>query len=195
MPSAAPTRRRKLHFATVDEVMADVDKFHQAEQRGTLGSCGNWTLGQSLNHLATWVDYSYQGVPIKIPTFVRWLARPIKKRFLTRPMKPGSKIPNVPGGTLGIEVVPTAMGLAHLRETFTQLGKAPPMIPHALFGPMTHDEWIARHLRTRNCICLFCRQSNMPHSNDPIHGRTSQPRADSAADLLPTAGSPHRHRA
>jgi hypothetical protein len=37
------------------------------------------------------------------------------------------------------------------------LAKAPPTIPHALFGPLTHDEWIAQHLRHAELHLSFLR--------------------------------------
>jgi hypothetical protein len=145
-PSNRPARR-SLHFHSLDEVVADVKTLEEADRAGTLQCCGNWTFGQNLNHLATWVDFSFDGVPLKIPIFVKWMVRPMKKRFLTKPMRPGSRIPKVEGGTLAIGVVPTAEALEHFYNSFARLAKGPPAIPHMLFGPMTHDEWIAQHLR------------------------------------------------
>ncbi len=142
-----PSARRKLHFDSLDEVVADVKTLAAADSAGRLTCCGNWTFGQILNHLATWVDYSFDGVPMKIPLLVRWMIRPMKKRFLTKPMRPNSRIPKVAGGTLAIDVVPTTEALEHFYRSFERLAKGPPAIPHMLFGPMTHDEWIAQHLR------------------------------------------------
>jgi hypothetical protein len=142
-----PNTRRTLRFNSLDEVTAEVQKLANAEQSGKLRTCGNWTFGQNLGHLATWVDYSFDGVPLKIPFFIRWILRPMKRTMLTKPMKPGARIPRVKGGTLAIDVVSTADGLAHFHRAFERLGKGPPSTPHLLFGPMTHDEWIAQHLR------------------------------------------------
>jgi hypothetical protein len=136
-----------LRFETLDQVLTDVQALADADAKGTLKCCGNWTLGQNLNHLATWVDYSYDGVPMKIPFFVPWMLRPMKNRFLTKPMRPGSKIPKIPGGTLATDVVSTADGLAHIQKSFGRLAGEVPVRPHALFGKMKHNEWIAQHLR------------------------------------------------
>ena len=123
-----------------------------ADTAGKLHCCGNWTFGQILNHLATWVDYSFDGVPMRIPLFVKWMLRPMKRRFLTKPMKPGSRIPKLEGGTLATGVVPTAEALTHFYKSFDRLTKSPPAIPHMLFGPTTHDEWIAQLFGIVNCI-------------------------------------------
>jgi hypothetical protein len=139
--------RRTLHFIRLEEVVTDVQKLADAENAGKLRCWGNWTFGQILNHLATWVDYSFEGVPLKLPFFVKWIMRPMKKRMLTQPMKPGAKIPKVPGGTLAMSIVPSAEALAHFYKSFDRLKKNAPAISHALFGPMTHEESIAQHLR------------------------------------------------
>ena len=147
MTTVNPPARRTLHFDTVDEVVADVNTLAAADRAAKLNCRGNWTFGQILNHLATWVDYSFDGVPMKIPFAVKLLLRPMKKRFLTNPMKPGSRIPRVQGGTLAIDVVPTAEALEHFYRSFDRLARNAPAVPHIVFGPMTHDEWIAQHLR------------------------------------------------
>jgi hypothetical protein len=149
--------RRTLRFETLDQVLADVQTLADAGANGTLRSCGNWTLGQNLNHLATWVDYSYDGVPMKIPFFVPWILRPFKNRFLTKPMKPGSTIPKVPGGTLATDVVSTADGMAHIQKSFARLASEVPGRPHVLFGRMNHNEWIAQHLRHAELHLSFMR--------------------------------------
>lgn len=151
------TERRTLQFSCLDQAQADVQTLAEAEQRGKLRCMGNWTFGQTLGHLANWVDYSYDGIPMKIPFFVRWIMRPMKKRILTKPMKPGAKIPRAPGGTLGIELVSSVDGVAHFQKAFTRLAKSPPAMPHALFGPMTHEEWIAQHLRHSELHLSFLR--------------------------------------
>ncbi|WP_435016291.1 DUF1569 domain-containing protein [Tundrisphaera sp. TA3] len=144
---STPTTRRSLRFDGIEPMLVDVEALAAAEREGTLRSFGNWTLGQSLNHLASWVDFAYTGLPIKLPFFVRWLVRPLKKKMLAGPLRPGVKLPKTPGGTLATEVVPTDEGLAHLRQSFARLAAEPPTLPHPLFGRLTHDEWMALHLR------------------------------------------------
>jgi hypothetical protein len=152
-----PQNRRTLHFTKIDEALADVQTLADAERTGSLRCLGNWTFGQNLGHLAKWVDFSYDGVPLKLPFFVPWIMRPMKNRMLTHPMKPGARIPKVPGGTLAIEPVSTPDGLAHFQEAFSRLAREAPVRPHALFGAMTHDEWIAQHLRHAELHLSFLR--------------------------------------
>ena len=139
--------RRTLHFNTIDEALAEVGRLAEANGRGELCCLGNWSAGQILGHLAAWVDYGFDGLPMKVPFFVRWLLKPMKRRMLYKPMKPGRRIPGVSGGTLGIAPMEFDDGLAAFRRTFSRLKTKSPQLPSALFGPMTHAEWTNIHLR------------------------------------------------
>ena len=153
MPIPTPIRtcdvtgRRPLHFNTIDDALADVERLAAAEKQGRLKRLGNWTFGQILGHLASWARYSYDGVPIKVPFFIRWVVRPLKRRAISKPMPAGRSIPRVPGGTVGTDNLSTDEGLARFRESFTRLKDECPGRPHLLFGKLTHDQWINLNLR------------------------------------------------
>ena len=59
MPADAvqASQRRTLHFDSIDQIMADVDQLAGAQKQGKLRSLGNWTAGQNLGHLASWIDF------------------------------------------------------------------------------------------------------------------------------------------
>ena len=139
--------RRTLRFETIDDAIADAEKVAAADQAGKAHTLGNWTLGQIFNHLATWADYAYTGAPMQAPWFVRIIAKTFKKRFLTKSMPAGGRIPRVPGGTYGTEDVPTSEALDHFRKAFSRLKAEAPTAPSPAFGPLTHDEAIALNLR------------------------------------------------
>jgi Protein of unknown function (DUF1569) len=145
--TAKVRQRRTIHFNSLDEYLAEADRLADAETDGKLQLTGNWTLGQIFNHLATWIDYSYDGAPIKIPWLMRQILRPLKNRILTKSMRAGSRIPGVADGTLATNVVPTAEALAHLHRNIDRLKASSPTSPSPLFGPLTHEEWIKLHLR------------------------------------------------
>jgi hypothetical protein len=155
---SAPYACRTLHFAKIEEAMADADQLAAAERDGKLERAGNWTPGQIFNHVATWIDYAYDGTPLKIPFFIKFVARPFKNRFLYKPMRPGSKIPRVPNGTLATDVVPTEEALEHLRRAFTRLQSEAPAAPHPALGKLTHDEWKNLHLRNSELHFSFLKR-------------------------------------
>ena len=151
------TGRRVLRFETLDDVLADSEALAAAERAGRLRSAGNWPLGQVFGHLAAWVGYAYDGLPAQPPRVVRWLMRPMKKRFLYKAMPAGVKIPSAAGGTFGIDVLSTDEGLERLRRAYGRLKAEAPARPHPLFGRLTHDEWINGHLRHAELHLSFVR--------------------------------------
>jgi hypothetical protein len=149
--------RRILHFANLDEVLADVNQLAAADREMRRQCTGNWTLGQNLGHLASWVNFSFDGVPMKVPLIVRWMMRPMKNRTLFKPMPAGRNIPRVPGGTLGVAMLSTDEGVARITAAYARLKAGPPAIPHLLFGALTHEEWINQHLRHAELHLSFCK--------------------------------------
>jgi hypothetical protein len=136
-----------LRFESLDQALAEAESLAEAERAGRLRRLGNWTLGQTLGHVATWMDYAYTGVPLKVPFFIRWILTLRKRKYLYMPMGAGAKIPGVPGGTLGTEVVTLDDALPRLRKICERLKAEPPTLPSAVFGRLTHEESIALNLR------------------------------------------------
>jgi hypothetical protein len=128
-----------------------------AQQQGKLQCFGNWSPGQNLGHLAAWIDYSFDGVPIKVPLIARIVMRPMKNLVLHKPMRPGARIPKVPGGTAGIDPLSFDEGLSRFRKNFARLKAEAPQRPHVLFGNLTHGEWICQHLRHAELHLSFMR--------------------------------------
>jgi hypothetical protein len=150
--------RRTLHFNSIEDALADVEALQGPARAGTTRCLGNWTFGQILGHLAAWVEYSFDGVPMKKPPFIiRLIMRPMKRRFLYKPMSAGSNIPGVPGGTLGMDPLSLEVGLARFHSAFSRLQRETPALPHLIFGPLTRDEWINQHLRHAEVHLSFMR--------------------------------------
>ncbi len=140
---------RTIQFRSTDEMLAEVDRLLAAESSGTLRRTGNWTLGQTLGHLAAWINYSFDGYPpqTKPPWFVKLILATQKRKFLTSSLPRGVKIPKIEGGTLGIEQVSAAEGAARLKAAAARLNAACPTQPSPIFGRLPHDQWIALNLR------------------------------------------------
>jgi hypothetical protein len=100
-----------------------------------------------LNHLGSWVAFAFDGNPIKPPFFVRWIVGLRKSKYLNEAMPAGVRIPRVEGGTLAWEPRTLDEGLAKFNAAWGRMKKEAPTLPNALFGRMTHDEWIRLQLR------------------------------------------------
>lgn len=143
------TDRRTLCFGSIDDVLADAARLVDAERSGALRRSGNWTLGQALGHIAAWIDFGYTGYPpgFRVPWIVRKLSRLMKRKFLESGLQPGLRFRGVEGGTLGTEPLDADEGIARFRRQWERLRKGPPEKPNGVFGPLSHQEWIALHLR------------------------------------------------
>jgi hypothetical protein len=147
--NTAHPRHRKIQLATIDDVLAELDRISQADKEGRLRSTGNWTVGQILAHVAAWIDYGYTGYPVKPPPFpfnfiLRWMG----KRILKKGMRPGVRIPGVKDGTFGQEQIATDVGMERLRKAFLRLKNGEQCkYDSPAFGPMSHDDRILLNLR------------------------------------------------
>ncbi|MBX3407465.1 MAG: DUF1569 domain-containing protein [Phycisphaeraceae bacterium] len=143
-------QRRDLRFADSAAMWADIERIVESERAGTLRRAGNWTVGQSLGHLATWAELPYDGYPpeLKPPWWLKFIMRPFKDRFLgpKGSMPPGVRIPGVPGGTIGTEPMETEAAIERLRRAWARLEAAHPGIPNPVFGELTHQQWIRLNL-------------------------------------------------
>jgi hypothetical protein len=139
--------RRVLRFETIDQMLADVDRLVGAEHEGRLKKLGNWTLGQTLGHLACWAEYAYTPAPLKVPFFIRWILKFQKKKYLYGAMAAGVRIPGTKDGTLATEPMPLDEALPRLRRVMERLKVEAPTVPSQAFGPLTHEEGIALNLR------------------------------------------------
>lgn len=140
--------RRNLRFNAIDDVLADIERLVEAERAGGLNRLGNWTLGQNLGHLASWVNYAFDGYPMRTPPFpMRWILKLRKNKYIHGRMPAGVKIPGVQGGTCGTEALSNDEGLQRYRAALERLRNSAPQQSSPIFGPLSHEEWIALNLR------------------------------------------------
>jgi hypothetical protein len=138
---------RGQRYTSPADMHADVAALVGSERAGVLSRVGNWTLGQALGHLASWVDFAFDGYPIKPPFFVRWLLKGQKQKFLRQGLPRGVRIPRVKGGTVATELLDTEEGLRRFNAAWARLESTPPTQPNPIFGPLAHEEWVQMHLR------------------------------------------------
>src|SRR4249919_1507459 len=136
--------RRQLRFNSLDEIAAEVERLAACQQ---VRAIGNWSSGQVLQHLASTMDNSIDGFPNFVPAPIKFILRFfMKRRFLTKPMPPGFKLPAraekmLPGETSW------ETALENFRRAMQRLKAEAKRSPHPAFGPMSVDEWNQIHCR------------------------------------------------
>src|SRR5450631_1684823 len=80
--------RRTLHFNTLDDILADIERLAQGKVR----ALGNWSPGQILKHLTVPMVWCLDGAPIKAAWYIRIGGRLMRNRFLRNPMGAGFKL-------------------------------------------------------------------------------------------------------
>ncbi|MEX0677977.1 MAG: DUF1569 domain-containing protein [Pirellulales bacterium] len=148
-PQATP-RRRPLRFESIDEVAADVDRIVAAQHAGHLVATGNWTPAQIFEHLARFIEFSYEGFPFRASWPVRAVSYVAKwvawRRFVDWALRPGFRIPHDalrPDDWADFDVA-----TARLRAQLTRIRRGEPMTkPSPFEGSITHDQWVYVHLR------------------------------------------------
>ncbi|MBL8879190.1 MAG: DUF1569 domain-containing protein [Phycisphaerales bacterium] len=141
--------RRKLRFQSIEDVLREIERIEAAEKAGTLRVTGNWTPGQVLAHLSAWINYAYDGFPMKpAPWFIRAILRMMLPGMLKKGMPSGKSIPNVPGGTTGADRISTEEGATRLRAALRRLSGNEPA-PHDSpgFGKLSYADRVALNLR------------------------------------------------
>ncbi len=137
------TGRRELHFATIDDCISDVQRIMAADREGRLTTIGNWSPGQIPSHLAAWIEYGYEGYPVKpLPRLVRFFfMKPKLRHILAKGMGPGISIPGVAGGTTGADEVPVREAGPRLIAALNRLASDDPAkYPSPAFGDMTNED-------------------------------------------------------
>jgi hypothetical protein len=139
------TNRRQLHFNSLDDILADVDRLASSREIRTLG---NWSAGRILKHLATVMNKSIDGFDSLLPGVVRALFRLLmKQRFLTKPMGAGFKLPERAAKELVPSETTLEEGLQSIRQAIKRLQTEQKRAPSAVLGPLTAEEWNQLHCR------------------------------------------------
>ena len=149
MGDAVAPQRRKLRFETIDDAIAEAYRLVAAEREGRLRRAGNWSLGKTLAHLATWANFAFEGYPpeVSAPLPVRLIARAMRGRVLNKGMMAGVKIGRLPEGTVGLEEVPADVGLERFTTALRRLANSAPTAENPVFGKLTNAQWIQLNLR------------------------------------------------
>jgi hypothetical protein len=134
--------RRKLRFASFEELLADVDRLSS----GPVKVLGNWSPGQIFRHLAVAYNSSIDGFTMTFPLHLRLVAKVFRKKLLTMQMPAGFKLPRSGAATLEPSASSTQEGAAELRAAVARLEREPSRARHSMFGDLTREEWDRVHL-------------------------------------------------
>jgi hypothetical protein len=139
-----PSARRKLKFASLGEVMPDVERLLAGHT-----TSGRWSLGQILNHLELAVRLPMEAVPVKLSWPVRRLFGPVARRlsFWLGWIPAGVRLPDAYLPPAGLDAFHEA---ERLREAIERFGAfAQPLDEHPLLGRLSRQQWERFH-------CIHC---------------------------------------
>jgi hypothetical protein len=142
-------QRRTLRFETLDAALAEAEHLVALEHKGWLDRGGNWPIGLTLGHLATWCNFAFDGYPpeVRAPWLMRKLVGLFKNTIINKKMMAGIKIRGIPEGTVGLEPLEPLEGLARYQTAMSRLRSTPPTVANPIFGPLSHAQWINLNLR------------------------------------------------
>jgi hypothetical protein len=130
------TARRELTFASLDDVMPEVERLLEGHE-----IVGRWSLGQILHHLAKGLRLTVEGAPDPVAPPVPEVIR--RRFFRTGRFPDGRESPPflVPGPACEAPTEAEALRAALGRYT----ASAGPFPPHPRLGDLTRDEWDLFH--------------------------------------------------
>jgi len=129
------TVRRTLGFASLDEVMPEVERLRQGHT-----TVGTWTLAQICRHLAT-VLRRVADLPASTPRDPSQELGEERKREVLESGRLPEGLP-APPGVLPEGTLDEAEEAENLRRAIAYSQSSPgPVAPHRFFGPLTRDEW------------------------------------------------------
>jgi hypothetical protein len=137
------TGRRQLHFDSVAEILADVERLNA----GPIKALGNWSPGQVVQHLTIVMTASLDGFHHQAPWFIRLFGKVVKKKMLTWPMSPGFKLPANAAAEMEPAPIEWADAVPRFRAVVGRLQSEAKRMPSSFMGVMTREEWDQMHCR------------------------------------------------
>jgi Protein of unknown function (DUF1569) len=135
--------RRKLDYASLEEVLADADRLSS----GQVNALGNWSAGQIFRHLALAYNGSIDGFTMTFPWPLRLMARIFKEKLISGPMPAGFNLPSDGAKAVAPGPTSTEEGLADLHAAVARLERESHRAKHPIFGDITNEQWNKIHLK------------------------------------------------
>jgi Protein of unknown function (DUF1569) len=135
--------RRTLHFNSLDDILADVERLNQGKVR----AIGNWSPGQVLKHLTVPMIWCLDGAQLKGSWIIRIVGWLIKNRILRKPMSAGFKLSNDFAEHLVPPETSWEDGLQAIRTAIARMKAESQRHPSPFLGEMTREQWDQLHCR------------------------------------------------
>jgi hypothetical protein len=143
--TAKVSGRRELHFNSLEDIRADVERLANAKEVRALGNC---TAVQVVNHLATVMNKSIDGFEHRPAAPIRFFVRLLfKRRFLTRPMSAGFNLTPKMQGELYPPAITLDAAVKNFSHALQRLKNETRREGHPVLGPLTPSEWEQLHCR------------------------------------------------
>ncbi len=140
--------RRARAFASLDELLREMERVEAALRDGRARKTGNWTPAQVMWHVGEFWKCSFDGFGFKAPLAVRAAVAPFKGVMLSKATMPagikfrGGMRRFAPDPGLTIE-----RGAGSLRQQIARVQRGEKMTyPSPLFGGLSHETWLRMHL-------------------------------------------------
>ncbi len=141
-------QHRELHFANLDEAVAEAERLATGEVRTT----GQHTFGQILEHLARTHDMSTgKIVGPRPPWYMRLMLTVMKSMVINdKPLRPGFNLPkDAEAFFWPADDVDVAAALTHLKESVENYKSHGALAKHPVFGKLTPEQNV--QLNCRHC--------------------------------------------
>jgi hypothetical protein len=159
--SKSVTNRRRIHYNSLDEFVADAERLAATEVQ----MLGNWSLDQIFGHLAFSMNSSIDGFSFGVPKPIRPIVRLFfKKKFLEGPINPGFKFPAKAAAVALPEPSDVQEKLNDLRAAVHRIKTETKRAPNPGIGPLTVDEWTQFHLRHAELHMSFAKPATDPQN-------------------------------
>lgn len=148
--TATKPERRKLTFATLDDVVRDAENLLAKGYDGA----GNWDLAQVCLHLVEWFRAPLDGAP-RMPLLLRpafWIVRhtigpAMRRKYVVRGLPSGTPAVRETTFPPGEDAATAVAKLKDVAERFK--AHTGPIHPSPVFGAMTKDE--ALQIQLKHC--------------------------------------------
>jgi hypothetical protein len=144
--------RRAVHFQTMDDLVAEVERLVAAGKAGKVQPLGNWSPAQVLWHIGKLIECSFDGFPFRYRRGPRWTMRLLRlvswRLLIALAFRPG--FTNPPEAAL-LEPEPSLSlesAAVYLRAQIARIHNGEQMTQAcSVDGPYSDEQWIYIHLR------------------------------------------------